>query len=286
MTALRQRMLEDLQLRNYSPQTIDAYLRCVAQFARYFRTSPERLGPEHVRQYQLYLVHEKHVSWSLVMQTVCALRFFYNVTLGQPQMLAYIPQPKRPKTLPTILSPAEVAALLQAPRRLKTRALLMTLYATGLRVSELCHLQVTDIDSARMVVRIRQGKGQQDRCVMLSPRLLALLRQYWQRYKPRPWLFPGQDRTQPLARKTVYLLCREAGVKAQLGKAVHPHMLRHAFASHLLEAGVDLRRLQLLLGHQSLRTTSRYLHVTPHALSIIPSPLDTLPLDPPSDMQP
>ena len=286
MTALRQRMCEDLQLRNYSPQTIEAYLRCVAQFAHYFRTSPERLGPEHVRQYQLYLVHKRHVSWSLVMQTVCALRFFYNVTLGQPHMLAYIPQPKRPKTLPTILSQAEVAILLQAPRRLKTRAMLTTLYAAGLRVSELSHLQVTDVDSARMVLCIRQGKGQQDRCVMLSPRLLDLLRQYWQRYKPRPWLFPGHDRTQPIARKTVYLLCREAGVKAQLGKAVYPHLLRHAFASHLLEAGVDLRRLQLLLGHQSLRTTSRYLHVTPHALSIIPSPLDTLPLPPAQEDQP
>ena len=286
MTALRQRMREDLQLRNYSPQTVECYLRCVAQFAQHFRTSPDRLGPEQIRQYQLYLVHEKHASWSLVMQTVCALRFFYNITLGQPRMLDYIPQPKRPKTLPTILSPAEVAALLQAPRRLKTRAILTTLYAAGLRASELCHLQVTDVDSARMVLCIRQGKGQQDRCVMLSPRLLALLRQYWQRYKPRPWLFPGQDRTQPMARKTVYLLCRDAGVKAQLGKAVHPHMLRHAFASHLLEAGVDLRRLQLLLGHQSLRTTSRYLHVTPHALSIIPSPLDTLPLAPAQDGQP
>jgi len=228
MTALRQRMCEDLQLRNYSPQTIEAYLRCVAQFAQHFRTSPERLGPEHVRQYQLYLVHKRHVSWSLVMQTVCALRFFYHVTLGQPSMLAYIPQPKRPKTLPTILSQAAVAALLLAPRRLKTRAMLTTLYAAGLRVSELCHLQVTDVDSARMVLCIRQGKGQQDRCVMLSPRLLDLLRQYWQRDKPRPWLFPGHDRTQPIARKTVYLLCREAGVKAQLGTAVHPHLLRNA----------------------------------------------------------
>ena len=284
MTTLRQRMREDLELRNYSPQTMACYLRCVAAFAQHFGTPPDRLGPEHIRQYQLYLVHEKHASWSLVIQTVCALRFFYHITLHQPGMIAYIPHPKRPTTLPTILSPAAVAALLQAPRRLKTRAMLTTLYAAGLCVSELCHLQITDIESARMVLCIRQGKGQRDRCVMLSPRLLALLRQYWQRYKPRTWLFPGHDRTQPIARKTVYLLCREAGVKAQLGKAVYPHLLRHAFASHLLEAGVDLRRLQLLLGHQSLRTTSRYLHVTPHALSIIPSPLDALPLAPVQDM--
>jgi integrase/recombinase XerD len=198
LTALRQRMRDDLQLRNYSPQTVATYLRCVAQFAQYFRTSSDRLGPEHVRQYQLYLVQERHVSWSLVMQTVCALRFFYHVTLGQPHMLTYIAQPKRPKTLPTILSQAEVATLLRTPRRLKTRTILTTLYAAGLRVSELCQLQVTDIDSSRMVLCIRQGKGQQDRCVMLSPRLLTLLRQYWQQYKPRTWLFPGPKPLQPL----------------------------------------------------------------------------------------
>src|SRR5919108_5072198 len=183
MTPLRQRMCEDLQLRNYSPETIECYLRCVAHFAQYFGTSPEHLGPEHIRQYQLYLVQEKQVSWSRVMQIVCALRFLYRTTLRQPWMIEYIPQPKRPKTLPTILSPAEVAALLQAPRRLKTRAILTTLYAAGLRVSELCQLQVTAIDSSRMVLCVRQGKGQQDRCVMLSPRLLDLLREYWQRYK-------------------------------------------------------------------------------------------------------
>ena len=261
MSALRQRMREDLHIRNYSPQTIDAYLRCVAQFAHYFRTSPERLGPEHVRQYQLYLVHKRHVSWSLVMQTVCALRFFYNVTLGQPHMLAYIPQPKRPKTLPTILSQAEVAVLLQAPRRLKTRVMLTTLYAAGLRVSELCHLQVTDVDSARMVLCIRQGKGQQDRCVMLSPRLLALLRQYWQRYKPRPWLFPGHDRTQPIARKTVYLLCREAGVKAQLGKAVSPHLLRNASTyCYTSLISIDFTRLAI----QGCAETGLAWHPTQH----------------------
>ena len=284
MTALRQRMREDLQIRNYSPQTVEGYLRCVAQFAQYFRTSPDRLGPEHIRQYQLYLVQEKQVSWSVVIQTVCALRFLYRITLGRPEMITYIPQPKRPKTLPILLSLAEVAALLQAPPRLKSRAILTTLYAAGLRVSELCHLQVTDVDSARMVLHIRQGKGQQDRYVMLAPSLLSLLRAYWPQAKPRPWLFPGRDPAQPLSRKTVYVLCHQAGVRAQLGKAVHPHMFRHAFASHLLDAGVDLRRLQLLLGHRSMRTTTRYLHVSPHALGAIPSPLELLP--PPAPVAP
>jgi len=251
MTALRQRMRDDLQLRNYSPETVATYLRCVAQFAQYFRTSPEQLGPEQVRQYQLYLVHERHVSWSLVMQTVCALRFFYHVTLAQPHMLAYIPQPKRPKTLPAILSQAEVALLPRTPRRLKTRTILTTLYAAGLRVSELCQLQITALDSSRMVLCVRQGKGQQDRYVMLSPRLLDLLREYWHRYKPRTWLFPGPKPGQPLSRRTVYTLCRDAGVKAQLRKPIHPHTLWHAFASRSLEMGVDLRRLQLLIGRQS-----------------------------------
>jgi integrase/recombinase XerD len=286
MSPLRQRMREDLQIRNYAPQTIDGYLRCVAQFAQYFGTSPAHLGPEQVRQYQLYLVQEKQVAWTVVVQTVCALRFLYRVTLQRPEMLAFIPQPKRPKTLPILLSPAEVAALLQAPRRLKSRAILTTLYAAGLRVSELCHLQVTDVDSSRMVLRIQQGQGRQDRYVMLAPSLLTLLREYWQQARPRPWLFPGRDPAQPLSRKTVYVLCQQAGVKAGLHKAVHPHTLRHAFASHLLDAGVDLRRLQLLLGHRSLRTTTRYLHVSPHALSIIPSPLDLLPSPPPAEPQP
>ena len=286
MTALRQRMLEDLQLRNYSPQTIECYLRCVATFAQHFHTPPDRLGPEHVRQYQLYLVQEKQASWSLVIQTVSALRFFYRTTLKQPWMIDYIPQPRRPKTLPTVLSLHEVAALLHAPRHLKSRAMLTTLYAAGLRVSELCHLQIPDVDSARMVLRIRQGKGHQDRYVMLSPRLLALLRQYWRHCKPRCWLFPGQPATHPLSRRTVANVCRHAAHIAHLTKVVSPHTLRHSFASHLLEAGVDLRRLQLLLGHQSLRTTSRYLHVSPQALSAIPSPLDLVPWDaPPGEAQ-
>ena len=281
MTPLRQRMLEDMPLRNYSPLTIDCYLRCVADFARHFGVSPEHLGPEQVRTYQLFLVQDKQVSWTSVVQTVCALRFLYRVTLGRPAMLDYIPHPQRPLTLPTILSQAEVAVLLTTPRTLKHRAILTTLYATGLRVAELCQLQVTDIDSARMVLRVRQGKGQHERYVMLAPKLLPLLRQYWQQEKPRPWLFPGHPRTRPLTTRAVYSICRDAGQAAPLPKATHPHLLRHAFATHLLEAGVDLRRIQLLLGHRSLRTTSRYLHVTPQALHATPSPLDALPLEQP-----
>jgi site-specific recombinase XerD len=274
-------MCEDLQLRNYSEQTTRAYLRCVADFAKHFGTSPAHLGPEQVRTYQLFLVQDKQLAWSTVVQTVCALRFFYTVTLRRPMMLEYIASPQRPLTLPIILSPAEVATLLTTPRNLKHRAILTTLYAAGRRVSELCQLQVTDIDSARMVLRVRQGKGQQDRYVMLSPKLLPLLRQYWHQDKPQPWLFPGHPRTRPITTKAVYLVCRRAGQAAHLPKLIHPHLLRHAFAMHLLEAGVDLRRIQLLLGHRSLRTTSRYLHVTPHALHATPSPLDALPLDAP-----
>src|SRR5499426_1778107 len=279
MTPLRQRMLEDLQLRNYSEHTIRAYLRGVADFAKHFGTSPQHLGPEQVRTYQLFLVQGKKVAWSSIVQTVCALRFFYRVTLGRPAMLEYIAPPQRPFTLPTILSQAEVAALLTVSRHLKHRAILTTLYAAGLRVSELCQLQVTDIDRARMVLRVRQGKGQHDRYVMLSPTLLPLLRQYWRQAKPQPWLLPGHPCTRPMTTKAVYLVCRHAGQAAALPKGIHPHVLRHTCATHLLEAGVELRRLQRLLGHRSLRTPSRYLPVTPHALHATPSPLDSLPLE-------
>src|ERR1700741_3144937 len=277
MTPLPQRMLEAMQLRNYSPLTMTCYLRCVANFARHFGASPEHLGPEQVRSYQIFLVQHKQRAWPTVVQTVCALRFFYTVTLRRPMMLEYIASPQRPLTLPIILSPAEVATLLTTPRNLKHRAILTTLYAAGVRVSELCQLQVTDIDSARMVLRVQQGKGQHDRYVMLSPKLLPLLRHYWQQEKPRPWLFPCIPRTRPITARMVHRICRDAGQAAHLPKAIHPHLLRHSFATHLLEAGVDLRRIQLLLGQRSLRTTSRYLHVTPQALQATPSPLDACP---------
>ena len=199
MSPLRRRMLEDMQIRNYSPHTIDGYLRYVAQFAKHFGTSPDRLGPEHIRTYQLHLLHQQ-ASKSIFIQTVCAFRFLYETTLGRPWMVDYIPYPKKPKTLPVILSRDEVKALLLAPRHLKPRTILATLYATGVRVSELCQLQGTDIDSQRMVIQVRQGKGKRDRLVMLSPDLLPLLRRYWKLYQLQSWLFPGHRVTEPMTR--------------------------------------------------------------------------------------
>ncbi len=254
-------MLENMQIRNDSPHTIDGSLRSVAQFAKHFHTSPDRLGPEHIRTYQLHLLHTQ-VSESIFIQTVCALRFFYETTLGRPWMVDYIPYPKKPKTLPVILSRDEVKALLLAPRHLKHRVILATLYATGVRVSELCQLQGTDIDSQRMVIHVRQGKGKRDRFVMLSPDLLPLLR---------------RD-----TRDGVAHICTQARHAAKITKAVYPHLFRHSFATHLLEAGVDLRRIQLLLGHASLRSTSIYLHVAHPALHATESPFDALAL--PADL--
>jgi site-specific recombinase XerD len=268
-------MLEDMQIRNYSPHTIDGYLRYVAQFAKHFHTSPDRLGTEHIRTYHLHLLHQQ-VSKSIFIQTVCALRFLYETTLGRPWMVDDIPYPKKPKTLPVILSRDEVKALILAPRHLKHRAVLATLYATGLRVTELCHLQGTDIDSKRMVINVRQGKGQRDRVVMLSPSLLPLLRRYWKLSQLHSWLFPGHRVTEPITSDGVAFICKKAGHAAKLTKAIYPHLLRHTFATHPLEAGVDLRRIQLLLGHASLRSTSLYLHVAHPALTATESPLDAL----------
>src|SRR5256886_11824797 len=256
MSPLRQRMLEDMQIRNYSPHTVDAYLRSVAQFAKHFHTSPDRLGPEHTRTYQQFLIADQKASWGPFIQAVFALRFFYETPLHRPWMVEYLPYPKKPKTLPVILSRDEVKALLLAPRHLKHRVILATLYATGVRVSELCQLQGTDIDSQRMVIHVRQGKGKRDRFVMLSPDLLPLLRRYWKLYQLQSWLFPGYRVTEPITRMGVAHICRQAGHAATLTKAIYPHLLRHSNATHLLEAGVDLRRIQLLLGHASLRSTS------------------------------
>ena len=276
MTPLRQRMADDLLLRNYSDRTCRAYLRCVSNFARHFGKSPDQLGPPHIREYQLYLVKQKQCSWAVFNQTVCALRFFYNTTMGCKEMIEEMPYPRFEKRLPVVLSQTEVAALLQAVKNLKHRTLLTTIYATGLRVSEVTNLLVSDIDSSRMIVQVRQGKGRKDRFVMLSPNLLTLLRQYWKAYHPRHWLFPGQNPSDPINNATAYRICQQAAQAAKLSKSISPHTLRHSFATHLLEAGTDLRTIQLLLGHRNLKTTAVYLHVSTLALSSTISPLDLL----------
>jgi integrase/recombinase XerD len=285
MSILRQKMTEDLQIRNYSSHTIEAYIRCVANFAAHFGKSPDLLTPTHIRDYQLFLVQQRQVSWATLVQTVCALRFFYHQTLGHKWMIEFIPYPRRVKKLPLVLSQEEVLMLLKTPTNLKHQTILTTIYATGLRVSEAANLRVSDIDSGRQVIAVRQGKGQKDRFVILSPKLLELLRRYWRIYRPTPYLFEGDIPGRPINRGGINSLCQRAASAAKLTKPVSPHSLRHAFATHLLEAGTDLRTIQLLLGHNSLRTTAVYLHISNLALRQTTSPLDLLPtnlaLEPP-----
>ncbi len=279
MTPLRQRMLEDLQIRQYSPTTIRIYLHAVREFAQHFGKPPDRLSAEHIRQYQLFLVKEKKVSRPTFIQVVCALRFFYTHTLNRKISMERIPFPRRERKLPLILSREEVKALLEAPGNLRHRTLLAILYGCGLRVSEVTQLKVSDIDSARNVVRVRHGKGCKDRQTLLPAKLLELLRCYWRKQRPTDWLFPSEDSTRPLSPKAVFLACRKAARKAGIAKPLHPHSLRHAFATHLLEAGVNLRTIQILLGHANLETTARYLHVADVAVRTTASPLDSLDLD-------
>jgi integrase/recombinase XerD len=277
MTELRQRYLQDLRLRNYAPKTLKAYAECVSLFARYFRRSPEQLGPEHIRQYQLYLVEEKKCSWSRFNQTVCALRFLYRNTLGKDWAVTHIPFPRKQKKLPVVLSRDEVAQFLAAIHCLKYRTILSLCYGAGLRISEALNLQVTDIDSKRMMIRVRQAKGHKDRFVMLSPKLLDLLRQYWKAERPTSWLFPGRPKDHPLDSTTLQHVCRLARRDSGIIKPVTPHTLRHSFATHLLEAGANIRTIQLLLGHNSLQTTAVYTHVSQTALGETVSPFDLLP---------
>ena len=276
MTPLRQRFLDDLRLRNYAARTVETYVAAVARFARHFGRSPAVLGPEDVRTYQLHLLQHEHASWSRFNQAVCALRLLFRVTLGRPEMVTMIPFGKRPKTLPAVLSREEVLRLFAALPDNRYRTLIRTAYACGLRISEVVRLRVTDIDSSRGVLVIRQGKGQKDRLVPLSPALLAELRAYWRRYRPADWLFPGQKRGRHLhvgaLQRTFARLVRPLG----FAKGVSMHTLRHRYATHLLEAGVDGVTLQRLLGHRDLSTTARYLHVSTQHLGGTPSPLDAL----------
>jgi site-specific recombinase XerD len=269
-------MIEEMKLRNLAPRTIEVYVSRVAHYARYFGRSPEVLGREEVRSYLLHLVQEKKVSWSVYNQTVAALRFLYEVILDRQGVLVRIVCPKQPKRLPVVLSLEEVTRFFGAIIGVKHRAILMTAYAAGLRISEVVALRVEDIDSKRMVLRVRQGKGRKDRNVMLSPRLLTLLREYWKIARPTGWLFPGQVLGHPITVGTVHRICVHAAQAAGLDKHVTVHTLRHSFATHLLEAGTNIRTIQMLLGHRNIKTTAVYTHISPIALETTRSPFDQL----------
>ena len=279
MTPLRQRMTEDMRVRNLAHGTQGCYLQQVSLFARYFNKSPELLGPEDIRTYQVHLTDEKKLSPSSIVIAVSALRFLYKVSLKQDWSFQdMIPAPKKPQKLPVILSPEEVLRFLDNVSSTKHRAILTACYAAGLRISEALHLKPADIDSQRMVIRVEQGKGQKDRYVMLSPRLLETLRNYWRAVRPTgEWLFEGDIAGQPINRSSVELACQQTRPRAGIRKPVTPHSFRHAFAVHLLESGTDVRTIQLLLGHRSLETTARYLRIATSKVCSASSPLDLLP---------
>jgi len=279
MTLLRLRMLEDMQVRNLSPNTQDSYLMQVSLFARYFEKAPDLLGPEQIRSYQIYLINEKKLTPGSVQVAVAALRFLFRTTLGRDwDFDQSIPCPKAPKHLPVVLSPEEILHFLGCVESLKHRTILTTCYAAGLRISEATHLKCRGaIDRQRMVLRVEQGKGQKDRYVMLSPRLLETLTGYWRAVRPKEWLFPGAIKDRPITRDAVGDACQKAHSVSGLSKPVTPHSLRHAFAVHLLEAGTDVRTIQLLLGHRSLSTTAQYLRIATNKVCSTTSPLELLP---------
>jgi integrase/recombinase XerD len=290
MTPLRQRMIEDMRLRNLSPHTVEAYVGAVAQFARHFGRSPEQLDGGQVRQYLLHLVQDQHASWSRYNQARCALQFLYGVTLGRGERFEKLPCARAPRRLPTVLAREELRRLFDATSRdPKHRALLMTLYGAGLRISEALGLKPADIDSPRMLIHVRGGKGNKDRMVKLSPQLLAVLRDYWRACRPPAagWLFPqNKDPGRPMESGTAHRIVARAARRAGITRRVSPHTLRHSYATHLLDAGTDLRTIQLLLGHSNLKTTSLYMHVSQAKLHAAGSPLDLLYPPPPPPPQP
>jgi integrase/recombinase XerD len=276
MTLLRQRMLDDLRIRNYAPTTVKCYIRAVAEFARHFNKPPDQLGSEEIRSWQLFLLNERRVKLSTYIQAVCALRFFYQNTLHRKIEIDRIPLPRYEKKLPVILSKTEVKTLLEAPKNLKHRAMLATMYGAGLRVSEVANLKVSDLDRERRVIWVRGGKGHKDRQVMLAEPLREVLVAYWRWKRPTDWLFPGKNPGCPIDRTSIFEACKKAAWQAGIAKPAHPHSLRHAFATHLLDDGVNLLVIQTLLGHAHLKTTARYLHLSDSVVRSTRSPLEML----------
>jgi site-specific recombinase XerD len=281
MTNLRKRMLEELQRRNYSSKTIRAYLFAVKDVATYFGKRPDLLRQEDLRQYQLHLLNDRKLTVDTIVGRIAALRFFFVKVLRRPYRDIDLVYPKRLERLPVILSEEEVARLIESAATSYHRVILMTLYGAGLRREELCRLKVTDVDSQRMVLHVRQGKGRKDRNVTLSPRLLEVLRDYWKWRKPKTYLFPSylsKRREQPISSRTVYYAVCEAARRAGIQKKVYPHLLRHSWATHLLERGTDLKTIQIQLGHFDLETTTIYLHLSQRHLQSIPNPIEALPI--------
>jgi site-specific recombinase XerD len=272
MSPLRRRMIEDMTIRNLSPATQRSYIHAVSKFSQYFRRSPDRLGLEDVRAYQVHLA-SKGLAWASLNQVVCALRFFYGVTLGEPTIPERITYAREPRKLPVVLSGDEVVRFLEAVSSLKARVALTTAYAAGLRVSEVAALKIADVDSRRMVMRIERGKGGKERYVMLSEPLLAILRSYWRLARPERFLFPGRGPDKPIEPTVLHAACRSAAAVAGLDKQVSVHVLRHSFATHLLESGVDIRIIQVLLGHENLSTTARYTRVSTQLIGQYRQPL-------------
>jgi integrase/recombinase XerD len=289
VTQLRKMMLEELQRRNYSQTTVTSYVKIVAAFAKHFDRPPDQMGPEQIRAYQVYLINERKLNARTVGHHTAALRFFYCKTLKRAYPIEEVPYPKAPRRLPTILTQEEAVRLIDAASNLFHRAMLMTVYSTGMRRAEMCQLKVADIDSDRMLIHIRQGKGRRDRDVPLSPKLLETLRQYWLWMKPKTYLFPGtvngSRADKPITPKMLWEACREAAQRAGITKAVRPHLLRHSFATHLLEGGADLPTLQALLGHADLKPTSIYLHLSERHLRAAGTPLDNLELSSPDQVK-
>ena len=277
MGKLHDQMQEDLLLKAYSPNTQRNYLRCARHFAKHYMRSPEEMGEQEVRGFLLHLLQDRQASPATLAMYVNALKFLYNVTLKRPEAVQGLSHPKRPKTLPVILSPEEVLRIFAAIRSVKHKAIIATAYAAGLRISEVCGLRIADIDSQRRRIHVRSGKGKKDRYVMLGESLLALLRQYYQKVRPQgEYLFPGYKPQRPICTTAVNQVLRKVIRETGLVKRVTMHTLRHCFATHLLEAGTDIRILQVLLGHSSIRTTLRYTHITDRLVQKLVSPLDLI----------
>ena len=276
MGKLQDRMDRELRIRGYAENTRKSYIGKMRCFVRFSMRSPDELTAEDVKQYQLFLTRVKRVSWSTFNVHVCAIRFFYREVLRVEWDVEHIPYQRPGRRLPVVLSCEEVRALLDVTANLKHRAILMSLYSAGLRTGEAVHLQLADIDSGRMMIRVGQGKGRKDRYVMLSARLLLTLRRYWRECQPALWLFPGEDPSRPLTGGSVDKLFARAKNRAGIQKRVSPHSLRHSFATHLLERGVNIRVIQRLLGHRSLRSTEIYTHVAESYVRDTRSPLDDL----------